>query len=55
MCDERGNEQGGEEEGIAQRGSVGQMRLKELAKMSLDELLYYVLVGEGRRLRTGSL
>lgn len=51
-----------EEMEIAQLGhktehesSEQRMDLREVAKMSLEELLYYVLVGDGRRLRTETM
>ena len=35
--------------GFAERGGRQRMDTGRLAKMSLEELLYYVLVGDGRR------
>lgn len=56
MREEYGNEQHRPVDEIDEQDSARRpVVLKDLATMSLEELLYYVLAGEGRRLITWSM
>ena len=56
MREEYGNEQRRSADEIdEQDGARRPVVLKDLATMSLEELLYYVLAGDGRQLSTRSV